>query len=97
MDVEAVDDEAQEGAEEASPGCEVEELSSTGHHREQAGGHADSTTEIQDLEINLVMFGILNELSTYNTGKSDCPLFRDDIRQYLLYVCHVKRTIGVVC
>ena len=50
MDLEAVDDEAEDGAEEASPGCETEELASTGERAPQAGGHADSTTEIQDLE-----------------------------------------------
>ena len=61
VDLEAVDDEAEEGAEEASPGCEVEEMSPAGHHREYAGGHADSTTEIQHLQLNLVMFKILNK------------------------------------
>ena len=45
-----MDDEAEDGAEEASPGCETEELASTGERAPQAGGHADSTTEIQDLE-----------------------------------------------
>ena len=54
VDLEAVDDEAEEGAEEASPGCETEELTSTDDVTPQAGGHADTTTEIQDLEINLV-------------------------------------------
>ena len=60
MDLEAVDDEAEGGAEEASPGCETEELSSTDYVGEYAGGHADSTTEIQDLQMNHVMLGILN-------------------------------------
>ena len=46
VDLEAVDDEAKGGAEEASPGCETEELASTGERAPQAGGHADSTTEI---------------------------------------------------
>lgn len=60
MDLEALDDEAEAGAEEASPGCETEELSSAEYAGEYAGGHADSTTEIQDLQINQVMLEILN-------------------------------------
>ena len=46
MDSEAVDDEAQGGAKKTSPGCEIEEMSSTAPVPEYAGGHADSTTEI---------------------------------------------------
>ena len=46
MDLKAVDGEAEEWAEEACPGCEIEEMPSTCQVPKYTGGHADSTTEI---------------------------------------------------
>ena len=54
-----MDKEGQERADEASPGCEIEEMSSTSQVPKYTGGHADSTTEVQDLE-KQVIFVILN-------------------------------------
>ena len=76
MDLQHVEGEGEEGAEEAGPGCEVEELTSAGQSP-PAGGHGDSSTEIQDLEHEMMFLGF--KFHTYNTGKSDSPLFRDDI------------------
>ena len=56
MDLQHVEGEGEEGAEEAGPGCEVEELTSAGQSP-PAGGHGDSSTEIQDLQHEMMFLG----------------------------------------
>ena len=56
VDLQHVEGEGEEGAEEAGPGCEVEELTSAGQSP-PAGGHGDSSTEIQDLEHEMMFLG----------------------------------------
>ena len=50
MDLESVYREANQREDQPGPSCEVEESSSTGNVSQPAGGHRNSTAEIEDLE-----------------------------------------------